>query len=332
MDEWDNPLGMLWDTRERDRSSRLASAAKRVADAMLVESTRPEAEYWPLLLPLPPRNSTKAVAVALTATSLGPLVAAPIAAACDGRGHTGGPHDRAPSGNGVAQTVGGAPPSPPAAAPAPAEPARAAAPAPAPPAVAPVPAAPAPAAAAPVPAAPAPAAAAPAPAAPAPVAAAPQPAAAPEDVATPRVEPVPLAKTPRLVPSSPSRPARRHRRHQHHTTPQITMQVDPEPVVAPRRHRHSTPVIEMHVTPERPARTLVVRVTLSAERSRYRVRSGDSLWRIAQSLVGSGAGSGRVVSTVHMLWSLNRGHIASGNENMLATSDVLVIPARHELS
>jgi Tfp pilus assembly protein FimV len=111
------------------------------------------------------------------------------------------------------------------------------------------------------------------------------------------------------------------------------MQVDPEPVVVPRRHRHrpADPVVTMHVTPERPAPALTLRITLSAKRSHYRVRSGDSLWRIAQSLVGSGAGSGRVVSTVHLLWSLNRGRIASGNENLLATSDVLRIPARREV-
>ena len=56
---------------------------------------------------------------------------------------------------------------------------------------------------------------------------------------------------------------------------------------------------------------------------RYKVRPGDSLWLIAERLLGPGASSGELAREVHRLWSLNDDRIATGDPDLLPVGTVL---------
>ena len=64
----------------------------------------------------------------------------------------------------------------------------------------------------------------------------------------------------------------------------------------------------------------------------YRIRPGDSLWRIARGLAGPGATDAQILRVEQLLWALNRHRIASGDPNVVTTADVILLPAREELS
>ena len=49
----------------------------------------------------------------------------------------------------------------------------------------------------------------------------------------------------------------------------------------------------------------------------YTVRGGDSLWRIARSLLGSEASDARVGALARALWQENRDRIGTGNPDVL---------------
>ena len=53
------------------------------------------------------------------------------------------------------------------------------------------------------------------------------------------------------------------------------------------------------------------------------VRPGESLWSIAQDLLGSDASAMRVAAEVARLWELNRDRIPSGDPNLIAVGQQL---------
>jgi LysM repeat protein len=55
----------------------------------------------------------------------------------------------------------------------------------------------------------------------------------------------------------------------------------------------------------------------------YTVRRGDSLWSIAERLLGPDASAGQVAREVHRLWTLNTDRIATGDPNLIHPSTVL---------
>jgi nucleoid-associated protein YgaU len=56
---------------------------------------------------------------------------------------------------------------------------------------------------------------------------------------------------------------------------------------------------------------------LAGRPASYVVQPGDSLWSIAQRLLGRDASAGRVAREVNRLWSLNRSRIATGDPDLL---------------
>jgi resuscitation-promoting factor RpfA len=51
--------------------------------------------------------------------------------------------------------------------------------------------------------------------------------------------------------------------------------------------------------------------------ARYVVQPGDSLWSIAQRLIGAEASPAKIAREVHRLWSLNEERIATGDPDLL---------------
>jgi LysM domain len=56
---------------------------------------------------------------------------------------------------------------------------------------------------------------------------------------------------------------------------------------------------------------------------RYVVQPGDSLWSIAQRLIGAEASPAKIAREVHRLWSLNEERIATGDPDLLMVGTVL---------
>jgi hypothetical protein len=55
----------------------------------------------------------------------------------------------------------------------------------------------------------------------------------------------------------------------------------------------------------------------------YAVRSGDTLWSIARSLLGPGASPAQIARKVDQLWRLNAGHIHSGRPDLILPGERL---------
>jgi resuscitation-promoting factor RpfA len=80
------------------------------------------------------------------------------------------------------------------------------------------------------------------------------------------------------------------------------------------------------VSDSTPTTTTASAATSSAtpiEGGSYRVRPGDSLWSIAERLLGAGASTGDVAREVHRLWTLNEDRIATGDPDLLRVGTVL---------
>jgi hypothetical protein len=58
----------------------------------------------------------------------------------------------------------------------------------------------------------------------------------------------------------------------------------------------------------------------------YRVQPGDSLWSIAERLLGPDASTAEVARKVHRLWTLNEDRIATGDPDLLRVGTVLKLP------
>ena len=56
------------------------------------------------------------------------------------------------------------------------------------------------------------------------------------------------------------------------------------------------------------------------------VRSGESLWLIAEDLLGPGASTEEVARAVERLWELNAERIGSGDPNVIMSGQRLVVP------
>lgn len=55
----------------------------------------------------------------------------------------------------------------------------------------------------------------------------------------------------------------------------------------------------------------------SVKGDRHTVREGESLWAIAQAMLGADAGPGEVARQVNRLWKLNDSRIATGDPDLL---------------
>jgi nucleoid-associated protein YgaU len=53
------------------------------------------------------------------------------------------------------------------------------------------------------------------------------------------------------------------------------------------------------------------------------VRSGDSLWRIAERRLGSSATATQIAEEVTRLWELNRQRIGTGNPDLIFSGQTL---------
>jgi hypothetical protein len=58
----------------------------------------------------------------------------------------------------------------------------------------------------------------------------------------------------------------------------------------------------------------------------YRVQSGDSLWSIAERLLGTEASTAEVARKVHRLWTINEDRIATGDPDLLRIGTMLRLP------
>jgi Tfp pilus assembly protein FimV len=56
------------------------------------------------------------------------------------------------------------------------------------------------------------------------------------------------------------------------------------------------------------------------------VRSGESLWSIAEDLLGPGASTEEVARAVDRLWGLNAERIGSGDPNVIMSGQRLAVP------
>jgi Tfp pilus assembly protein FimV len=56
------------------------------------------------------------------------------------------------------------------------------------------------------------------------------------------------------------------------------------------------------------------------------VRSGESLWSIAEDLLGPGASTAQIARAVERLWALNAERIGSGDPDVIVSGQRLVVP------
>jgi nucleoid-associated protein YgaU len=57
----------------------------------------------------------------------------------------------------------------------------------------------------------------------------------------------------------------------------------------------------------------------------YVVRPGDTLWEIAEALLGSGASEAEIVREISRLWERNRDRIASGSPDLIRPGERLLL-------
>ena len=57
----------------------------------------------------------------------------------------------------------------------------------------------------------------------------------------------------------------------------------------------------------------------------HRVAVGESLWTIAERLLGSGATGAQVAAEVDRLWRLNRARIGTGDPDLLPAGITIVV-------
>jgi Tfp pilus assembly protein FimV len=59
----------------------------------------------------------------------------------------------------------------------------------------------------------------------------------------------------------------------------------------------------------------------------HTVRSGESLWSIAEDLLGPGASTAEIARAVERLWKLNAERIGSGDPDLIVAGERLIVPA-----
>ncbi len=102
----------------------------------------------------------------------------------------------------------------------------------------------------------------------------------------------------------------------------------PQPVAAPAESVVASPA---EITPK----ATHTRSSAAASRTRaarrgnrsHVVQRGESLWSIAQDLLGDTAANARVAREVNRLWELNSSRIGTGNPDLLAVGTRLVLPS-----
>jgi hypothetical protein len=161
------------------------------------------------------------------------------------------------------------------------------------------------------PPAPAPTLSVPAEQLPAPVAEAPVPAPASEQPTAPAD---PVEQQPAEEPAGTQRRAKPRQRPSEQVR---RAALAPQPVAA-------EPVVQTQLPVAAPAVPDTVAVSQPApasdapiEGDSYTVRPGDSLWSIAQRLLGADASNGRIAREVNRLWQLNSERIATGDPDLL---------------
>ena len=64
----------------------------------------------------------------------------------------------------------------------------------------------------------------------------------------------------------------------------------------------------------------------AASTSVHVVRAGESLWSIAEDLLGPGASTEEIARAVERLWELNAERIGSGDPDLIVSGQRLVVP------
>jgi nucleoid-associated protein YgaU len=100
-----------------------------------------------------------------------------------------------------------------------------------------------------------------------------------------------------------------------------------EPVVAPAPRITPAPVAPAQRPVAAPLRSVRFDPRGIARFSgrTHRVRAGESLWSIAERLLGAAAASAHVAAEVDRLWRLNEAHIATGDPDLLPAGITIVV-------
>ena len=109
-----------------------------------------------------------------------------------------------------------------------------------------------------------------------------------------------------------------------------------EPAPPPSQPQPPATVIEpVPVAPAPPPAAEPVEIVAQAEAPEPRpdaservhtVRSGESLWSIAEDLVGPGASTEEIARAVERLWKLNAERIGSGDPDLIVAGERLIVP------
>lgn len=295
------------------------NAAKRRAPRSLLFALAPKATAWTLMAAMLGLSAAPAGAVAKPPPK-DPVIKLPPAPG----GESDGQEDNAPDGQGTEEDAPEPPPPPP--------PPAAESP---PPPAEPPPAEPPPPAATPQPSTQAPPASEQPSTPPAqqqpPPAATPPPAEPQLGPVTPPAEPAPAPPAPVAAPA-PAGPALRAdiqtRQRKDRAERRRTTRAAPAPRPAPRP---ATAEPTSATAASTPASRQVVRVSARkvarVAGSTHTVRAGDTLWAIAERMLGPGATDARVGALVGELWALNADEIGTGAPDELPVGVTLRLPS-----